>query len=981
MSDSAHSRHWLKVFALPATAIGFPVLALAALVGEVISSLWVAVALVGVGELLLLLVVGIVRAGSTGQAARRPARARVAQLRNLPHSLVFRLRYQRRYMQALRERLCCIEVYEPPYRLTLDQVFLPRGLVLRPAHQVLPSVARSLPERLRGGNHSIWRYLTDPQTQQCNLVVLGAVGSGKTTLLKHVTLALAGGRPGPLAAAQPAAGLLPVFLCMRDLAATIHVAPGLSLAEVVARSLGPAGPAVSPRAFEWLLHSGRALVVCDSLDELPDSPARRSVVGWLRRSMIAHPDTRFVLALDSTAAYALPPADTLVLDMVAPRQEQVRDFVQRWYLAAEVAHAGEDTPDVRLLAQQGADDVWNRLRAAPALATAANNPLLLTLVVNLHYYGIPLPERCADLYTTMGNLLLGQRQPTRGPEAQAIATKQQRVLQALAYEMMCRRQCEMVLAEALPVMCEAVSPIRTMLDSTACIQLLEEETGLLVRGSSGTLRFAHVAFQAALAAAQMQTQPMGPTLAEQVRDPWWHPVLRLYASQNDATPIVEACLADDTPALPVLMLAVACVDAASQLRPTTRARLEAVLAASVEDADPQRRAVVAESLLAERLRQMVLIGKDVYTDTTLLRCAEYQLFLDEQEEQGQSHRPDHWRGARFPAGQGRKPVLGVRASDALAFCAWLTQRDSGEWRYRLPWLGRHSYEATSGSPRGSGYWGRTEAGMACVRAGDARPLVSPSLLAQRYAADLHAAAERLHALHQMLSTAYTQARHLEHAAAHPRAAELVRTLAQTCGSGAGCAWLPRLHSTLPPAHSGGHEHALDLDLLRFQHLDALPLELLDAARTRALAVVHAPDMAHARDLAADLALILAPELPQPAQVAAALASALDAACAQLGDLTCDLAHDVAALLDRSARPAAPDLWCGELARARAVLPGWAALLACEEAPPAGAPETRALIDACMEIYSALVVLEERAAGTVQPLEGICIVRERVGTPA
>jgi energy-coupling factor transporter ATP-binding protein EcfA2 len=988
MSDPAHSRaHWLKAFALPATALGFPVLAVAALVGEVISSFWVAVAFVGMGELLLLLAVGMLRAWSTGQTVRRRSdRSRVGLMRDTLRFFGFRLRYQRRYLRALRARLCCIDVYEPPYRLHLDQVFISPALLLRPAHQVLPGVARTLPAHWRGGSHSIWHYLADPQAQHYNLVVLGAAGSGKTTLLKHLALALAGGHPRPPAAAQPDAVLLPIFLCLRDLAATIHKAPGLSLAEVASRSLGPADPTISPRAFEWLLHSGHALVVCDSLDELPDAPARRSVVGWLRRCMMTHPDTRFVLALDSVEAYALPPADTLVLDMVAPRQEQARDFVQRWYLAAEVAHAGEDTPDIRLLARQGADDVWNRLRAAPALATAARNPLLLTLITNLHYYGIPLPEHYANLYTTMGDLLLGQRQPARSPESQEIATRQQGVLRALAYEMMCRRQCEMTLSEALPVMCEAVSPIRTMLDSMACVRLLEDENGLLVRGSSDTLRFAHAAFQAALAAAHIQSQPPGPTWAEQVQDPWWHPVLRLYASQNDATPIVEACLADDTPSLPVLMLAVACVESASQLQPAMRARLEAVLAASLEDADPQRRAVVAEALLAERLRHMVLIGKDVYADMSLVSCAEYQLFLDEQHDQ--AHWPDHWPGAHFPAGQGRTPVLGVRASDALAFCEWLTRRDSGEWRYRLPWLGRHSHEAASGTylargARGSGYWGLTEAGTACMRAGDARPLVSLSLLTQRYVADLNPIAGRLHTMCEMLKDACEHARELEYATvSFSRTVELVEVLAQVSTSGERCVWLSHLQSALPSRHHGGQEQALDFDMLRFQNIDALPVALLDTARTRALAVIHAPAIIQARGLAVDLARMLSPGLPRLAPTAAAVAQSLDTACAQLGDLTGDLAHDVAALLDRSARPDAPDLWRDELARVRAVLPGWAALLACEEAaPPAGEPDACVLIDACMEVYSALVVLEERAVGTAPPLEGICIVRERAEPPA
>jgi hypothetical protein len=982
MSDSAHSRaHWLRALALPATAIGFPILAVAALVGEVISSLWVAIVLVGLGELVLLFAVGMLRAWSTTQAARRPDRLLVALLRNMRHSLVFRLRYQRPYLHALRTRLCCIEVYEPPYRLRLEQVFEPPGLLFRPAHQVQPSAVRDLPQRLRGGSLPIGRYLNDPQSRRCNLVILGAAGSGKTTLLKHTALALAGGRPRPPVAAPPDVAPLPVFLCLRDMAVTIAVAPGLSLPEMIARSLGPAGPAVPPRVLEWLLRSGHALVFCDSLDELPDSPVRRSIIGWLQCCMAAYPEVRFVLALDSVEAYALRPANTLVLDMVAPRQEQVRSFVQRWYRAAEVAHAGADTPDIQVLAQQGADDLWNRLRAAPALATAASNPLLLTLAANLHYYGIPLPKRHIDLYAAMSGLLLGQRQPTRSPEAQQIADRQQRVLRTLAYEMMCRRQCEMPLAEALPVMCEAVSPIRTMLDSTACIRLLEEENGLVVRGN-GTLRFAHAAFQAALAAAYMQTQPIEDMLIEWVADSWWHPVLRLYASQNDTTPLVEACLASDAPPLSMLMLAISCVEVAAQVQPAARARLEGALAASVEAADPQRRAIVSEALLAERLRQMVLIGKDVYADTTLISCAEYQLFLDEQHAGDPAHWPDHWPGGHFPAGQGRMPVLGVRASDALAFCEWLTRRDSGEWRYRLPWLGRHSHEAASGTclvrgTRGSGYWGRTEAGLACMRTGEARPLVSSALLARRYAADVRYAAEHLRGLCRILKKAYKHACDLEHATAHPRAAELVRRLRRAYDDSDGCTWLRQVHSLPSSTLDGSHERALDLDVLRFQHLDALPVALLAAARTRALGVIHLPDVTNARDLAVGLARTLAPAAEQPARAATALAHDLDAACAQLGDLSRNLADDVAALLDRSARQTTPDLWRDELARARAVLPGWAALLACEEAPPAAdAPAASALIDACLECYVALVVLEERAAGAVPPLEGICMVRER-----
>ncbi len=78
------------------------------------------------------------------------------------------------------------------------------------------------------------------------------------------------------------------------------------------------------------------------------------------------------------------------------------------------------------------------------------------------------------------------------------------------------------------------------------------------------------------------------------------------------------------------------------------------------------------------------IDGDTYVDDTLITCAEYQLFIDEMRKQGKYYQPDHWTSYKFPKGQAREPILGVRHSDAVAFCDWLTLRGEREWIYRLP---------------------------------------------------------------------------------------------------------------------------------------------------------------------------------------------------------------------------------------------------------------------------------------------------------
>ena len=78
------------------------------------------------------------------------------------------------------------------------------------------------------------------------------------------------------------------------------------------------------------------------------------------------------------------------------------------------------------------------------------------------------------------------------------------------------------------------------------------------------------------------------------------------------------------------------------------------------------------------------IDESTYIDDTLVTCGEYQLFIDEMREQEKYYQPDHWKSYRFPKGHARELILGVRCSDVVAFCEWLTIRVASDWRYRLP---------------------------------------------------------------------------------------------------------------------------------------------------------------------------------------------------------------------------------------------------------------------------------------------------------
>jgi len=102
---------------------------------------------------------------------------------------------------------------------------------------------------------------------------------------------------------------------------------------------------------------------------------------------------------------------------------------------------------------------------------------------------------------------------------------------------------------------------------------------------------------------------------------------------------------------------------------------------------------------------MQCINENTYIDDTLVTCADYQPFIDEMREQGKYYQPDHWTSYQFPEEQAHAPILGIRPSDAAAFCEWLTGREHGKWHYRLPTSDEaERYPVSSFAQSGLGYW-------------------------------------------------------------------------------------------------------------------------------------------------------------------------------------------------------------------------------------------------------------------------------------
>jgi hypothetical protein len=573
-------------------------------------------------------------------------------------------------------------------RLELDRVFVDLRVAPR---NPLEATADPLHAEVLQGNRSIWDFLASPQSSYHCLAIIGPPGSGKTTLLQHIVLAMAQHRQRRFARRCPA--MVPVFLFLREHAAALAGDKPPSLADLIAEAESKDGLRPPAGWFQKQLDAQHCLILLDGLDEVGDAEQRQKVVAWVDHHVELHGGNRFLVTSRVHGYKSNPLARATVVEVQPFSLEQVQRFVEGWYLENEILSAVKDDPGIRADAARKAADLLRRLRETPSLSALAVNPLLLTMIATVHRYRAALPGRRVELYSEICDVFLEHRQRSKSLPIHLTAFQIRSVLQPLAYQMMKQHKRELPIAEAVKLIREPLERLGPTVARVPADFLHEVESGsgLLLEREAGVISFAHLTFQEYFAACHLlegNPRTARAIFKTSAADSWWRETIRLYAAQGDASPILRVLLDSAAGGVAALTLAYECLSEARSVEPALRDEVQRQIIDGLESSERERAHLAGEVLLTLRMNYFLRIGDTVEIDTGFISQAEYQLFIDDMQPDGKYYQPDHWDRPRFLPGKALQPITGVRYSDAVAFCQWLTKRayyhGETETRFRLP---------------------------------------------------------------------------------------------------------------------------------------------------------------------------------------------------------------------------------------------------------------------------------------------------------
>jgi hypothetical protein len=227
------------------------------------------------------------------------------------------------------------------------------------------------------------------------VLVQGDPGAGKSTLAAKFAHDIA----------TEGSGRVPFLLVLREFTTSFDVG-GRDLLHYLEKLCQAPYNVKPPRdGVEYLLRTGRAVVILDGLDELVQTELRRRVVSLVEGFAHLYPLVPILVTARKIGYEDAPlSADLFVPSHIAEfSNDQVSDYVTRWFELDEATSPAESAHLARSF-----------LRDSAQIPELRSNPLLLTLLCAMYSSDRYLPQNLAQVYERCALMLFEQWDSKRG---------------------------------------------------------------------------------------------------------------------------------------------------------------------------------------------------------------------------------------------------------------------------------------------------------------------------------------------------------------------------------------------------------------------------------------------------------------------------------------------------------------------------------------------------------------------------------------
>ena len=323
------------------------------------------------------------------------------------------------------------------------------------------------------------------------LIVLGKPGAGKTTFLKYLVIQCNEG--------EFESNLLPIFVTLKDFA---EAEDKPSLLQYISRKDDLFADAANLEQltadFYQVFYQGRALVLLDGLDEVRSKDYHR-VIKELRDFSEQFWQNQFVITC-RIAAWEYIFEKFTEVEVADFNASQIAVFADKWF---------KDKP-VR------AETLLQYLDQNPQIKELAASPLLLTLVCLAFEESGDCPSTRSELYKEGIDTLLKKWDSKRGIQRDRIYQKlslqhKENLLSYIALSTFKQKDyffktsvIEQYIGKYIQNLAKTnPNPDQLQLDSSAILQSIEAQHGLLIERAKGIYSFSHLTFHEYFAAREI----------------------------------------------------------------------------------------------------------------------------------------------------------------------------------------------------------------------------------------------------------------------------------------------------------------------------------------------------------------------------------------------------------------------------------------------------------------------------------------------